>query len=94
MAQPADIRLLQLRRMLTLDAVPSGRAAAAAAIAANAGRFADAILHEAADSDDVTSPETALQYLDARLDFFAGLIDERTAGAIRAAFGSRVEAWR
>lgn len=94
MEQPADIRLLQLRRMLQLDAAPAGRAAAAATISADPERFANAIVQEAADSDDVIGPESAMQYLESRLQFFAGLVNERTAGAIRAAFAAQVQTWR
>jgi hypothetical protein len=94
MAQPSDIRLLQIRRMLGLAAVPSGRAAAAASIAADPVQFADALLREAADSDDVTSPESAADYLETRLAFFADLLDDRTVAAVRRAFSERVRAWQ
>ncbi|MXZ89510.1 MAG: hypothetical protein F4Z07_11815, partial [Dehalococcoidia bacterium] len=61
-----DIRLTQLRRML---AEPfADLAAASAAIAADPWGLAQALVAEAAASDDVSSMESARSYIEARLE--------------------------
>lgn len=92
MAAPVDIRLLQLRRMLGTHTI-TDRRSAANAVAASPGAFVVAVFHEAADSDDVTSPATARDYLEGRLEYFGEIIPEATANVIRAEFTERLRAW-
>ena len=63
------------------------------AIAADPGPLASALFEEAAESDDVTSLESARDYLGDRLAFFAGLIEIEST-AIRERFEARLAAWR
>jgi hypothetical protein len=84
----------QLSRILgqppeTLD----GDAAARAAIERHADELANAFFHEAADSDDVTSVESAEDYLQVRLDFFGDLVTETAADRIRERFSELVARW-
>lgn len=89
-----DIRLIQLARMLGLDpGAALDDASAASLVRERATALADAIFHEAADSDDVVSAETALDYLEGRLIFFGDLVPAETAAAIRRAFRERLRAW-
>ncbi len=48
---------------------------------------------EAAASDDVTDRDSALSYLDARLDFFADLLSSEQKARVRDAFRSKIEQW-
>lgn len=66
---------------------------ARAAITAAPGRLADALFAEAADSDDVTSTDAALGYLDGRLAFLGTLVPQAAVDAIRAQFRTRLRAW-
>ncbi len=67
--------------------------AARAAISAAPAVLADALFAEAADSDDVTSVESALDYLEGRLVFLGPLVEPPAAGEIRDAFRQRLRAW-
>jgi hypothetical protein len=67
--------------------------AARSAISARPGDFASALFLEAADSDDVTSSETALDYLAGRLTFFDGLITDAARHDVEAGFKARLKAW-
>jgi hypothetical protein len=66
---------------------------ASAAIAARRPDFVAALVAEAADNDDVTSAEAALEYLDGRLRFFGDLVGGADGEAIRASFVSATAAW-
>ncbi|MEO8541628.1 MAG: hypothetical protein ABI577_17950 [bacterium] len=66
---------------------------ARAAIAADPGVLASALFLEAVESDDVTSIESAQQYLADRIEFFGDLVS-LAAEPIRAEFETRVQAWR
>ena len=66
---------------------------ARAAIAADPGVLASALFLEAAESDDVTSIETALEYLADRLAFLGDLVGPM-ASQVEAEFGAKVQAWR
>jgi hypothetical protein len=87
----ANARHVQLSRMLgtTIEDDESARRA----LAARPGDFASALFLEAADSDDVTSAESALEYLEGRLATFADLLSAQAADAVRGAFGERLKAW-
>ena len=63
------------------------------AIAARPGDFASALFTEAAASDDVTSVDSAREYLDLRLRYFDGLVAASAGPAIRAAFEEQLKAW-
>ena len=67
---PGEQRLIQLSRMFATPIEDDE--AARTAIETRPGDFASAVFLEAADSDDVTSRATALDYLATRLADFAG----------------------
>ncbi len=89
---PGDLRTLQVARMLGLGATPTD-VEAREAIATDPDAFAGALFREAADNDDVTSAEAALDYLETRLSFFGDLIPPEARLAIRAAFANRLTSW-
>ena len=88
---PPSERLRQLSRIFQTPI--SGDTQARAEISARAPEFAEALLREAAASDDVTSPESALAYFDSRLAYFAGLVSVEAAAVARTAFAARVSRW-
>jgi hypothetical protein len=87
------VALVQLARIYGLDRHQVTGDLARRTIAADPPRLAAAFFEEAAASDDVTSVESALDYLDGRLDFFGGLLDEDSRAAIISAFRDRLHAW-
>ena len=89
----SDLRLVQLARMLSLPGEGLNILGARAAIAARPADFADALFAEAAQNDDVTSTTAALEYLEARLLEFAGLLGLDALASVRRAFGARLAAW-
>ena len=92
MPASADTRLTHITRIFGQEAGASATAARLA-IAANPADFANALRAEAAASDDVTSAETALGYLDDRLAWFGDFIAPKTGAEIRAAFAKAIEEW-
>jgi hypothetical protein len=90
---PLDIRRVQLARILGLPPAALTGRRAGAELAAHPAELAQAFFHEAANNDDVISPETALEYLEGRLAFFAGLIPDATLPTIRALFDEHLTAW-
>jgi hypothetical protein len=84
-------RLAQLSRIFQTDIATNE--AARAAISARPGDFASALFLEAADSDDVTSVESARGYLEDRLSYFGELVEVGAGVAIRARFEGRIKAW-
>ena len=86
-----EIRLTQLRRMLGEPFADLG--AAGVAIVHDPARFAQALVAEAAASDDVASVESARAYIEARLAGFAGTVPPEAAGKVRAAVESALAAW-
>ena len=56
-------------------------------------RLVDGMLEEAAASDDVSDRETALAFVAARLQFFAGLIDGHQSTRLWLALRDKIEAW-
>jgi len=86
----SDPRLRQLSRIY--NRILETPADARAAIAAEPGVLAFALFHEAAVSDDVTSVETGLAYLESRLAELAELAGE-AAPTVRRQFAERVAAW-
>jgi hypothetical protein len=88
---PADIRLVQLSRILgqaVEDAV-----AARTLTARHTGTLARAFVEEAAANDDVVSVAGARGYLDDRLAFFGDLLEEAAKDAVRTAFEAGVSRW-
>lgn len=65
---------------------------ARAAIGRDPGILASALFEECAQSDDVTSIETARAYLEDRLQFLGDLLGEE-ADPVRRRFEARVAAW-
>ncbi|MEX1253619.1 MAG: hypothetical protein WEE64_04700 [Dehalococcoidia bacterium] len=51
------------------------------------------LIEEAAASDDVLDPESALSYLDDRLRTLDALLSPEQAARIRASFTERTQAW-
>ncbi len=92
MAEPADIRLVQLARVLRLPRT-SPRDLILDAVRQQPETLAAAFFAEAADNDDVISAESARGYLTDRLAFFAGLIDDPTAVDVRRRFDHHLKAW-
>ncbi len=86
----SDTRHRQLSRIYSLSIESDDDARAA--IRRNPGILASALFEECAQSDDVTSIETARVYLEDRLEFLGDLVAE-DAGAVRQAFEARVAAW-
>lgn len=87
------MRLVQLARMLAIPLTDLAPDSARALIAASPEDLADALFHEAADSDDVTDSSTALDYLEGRIGFFGELISPDVAEKVRAAFRDRISVW-
>lgn len=85
-----DTRLRQLSRMYSrpLETLEDARLA----IAAEPGVLASELFLEAAASDDVTSIESAREYMEARLRELGELVGD-SAGEVRARFGEKVLAW-
>ncbi|MBI5948198.1 MAG: hypothetical protein HY875_08675 [Chloroflexi bacterium] len=87
----ANPLLLQVSRMLGAGVTTA--VTARALIASAPGQLAAALVREAADSDDVTSTEAAMDYLEGRLAELRELLDDATAAAVREAFAASVAAW-
>lgn len=90
---PPDLRLIQLARILGLDADALSLDAAPALFESHAEQLAAAFLAEAAANDDVTSLASARDYLELRLEGFGELASPPAAARIRAAFEARLAAW-
>ena len=89
---PADeIRLTQLRRMLAEAFADLGEASAA--IARDPSRLAQALVAEAAASDDVSSVESARAYIEARLAAFGETVPAEAADGVRAAVEAALAGW-
>ena len=89
---PSDeIRLTQLRRMLA-EPFP-GLAEASAAIARDPSRLAQALVAEAAASDDVSSVESARAYVEARLADLGEAVPPAAATPVRAAAEASLAQW-
>jgi hypothetical protein len=87
-----DVRLTQLARILGIPK-DSDEAAVKAAASASPGRLADALFREAADSDDVIDLESAVAYMEARLEYLSPLVPDDAKPAVRTDFHERVKAW-
>ena len=86
-----EIRLTQLRRML---AEPFAHLEeAAAAIAADPAHLAQALVAEAAASDDVSSVESARAYIEARLEALGDAVPAAAAGAVNEAVEAALAGW-
>lgn len=86
----SDPRLRQLSRIYEREFTTHEDARAA--IAADPGVLASALFHEAADSDDVTSVESAHAYLESRLVELSGFTGG-TAKLVRQQFSALVARW-
>ena len=86
-------QLVQLSRMLGVPVEELEQRDLAQTIEDSVGTLAEAFFHEAADSDDVTSIDTGMEYLEVRLAYFGELVRPATAEEIRARFGELVESW-
>jgi len=90
---PGDVQRIQLARILGLDSATLTIESARQEIASRPSDLADAFFREAADNDDVTGRESALDYLESRMTDFADLIPPDAAAAVRAAFREHLRAW-
>ena len=89
---PADeIRLTQLRRMLAEPFIDLGEASAA--IARDPSRLAQALVAEAAASDDVSSVESARAYIEARLADLGDTVPTEARGGVRTAVEAALAGW-
>ena len=86
-----EIRLTQLRRMLAEPFADLG--AASAAITHNPSRLAQALVAEAAASDDVSSVESARAYIEARLSDLGETVPEGAGEAVRGAVEAGLAGW-
>lgn len=86
----SDPRLRQLSRIYNREFATHQDARAA--IAADPGVLALALFHEAAASDDVTSVETASDYLESRMDELAEFTGD-AAHQVRQQFAALVARW-
>ena len=86
-----EIRLTQLRRMLAEPFADLG--AASAAIAGDPARLAQALVAEAAASDDVSSVESARAYIEARLDALGEAVPGEAAEGVRGAVEAALAGW-
>ncbi|MEX0781355.1 MAG: hypothetical protein WD557_01810 [Dehalococcoidia bacterium] len=87
-----DVRLTQLARILGIPS-DSDEAAVKAAASASPERLAEALFHEAADSDDVIDVESAVAYLGARMEYLAAFLANDAKSAVRTEFNERLKAW-
>jgi hypothetical protein len=87
-----DVRLTQFARILGSPS-DSDEAAVKAAASASPDRLADALFQEAADSDDVIDTESAVAYMEARLEYLSPLLPDEARDVIRSSFHQRVKAW-
>lgn len=88
--EPSEILLRQLSRVYgeLLDV-----AYAPTAVARDPQRLAQSLFDEAASSDDVTSRESAIAYLSARLEAFGDYIPNDLRPLIRQRFIDCWDAW-
>lgn len=87
-------RVTQLARILNREARElADDAGARSAINKNTDTVAEALFQEAADSDDVVSTGTALEYMEGRIAFFGDLIEDDAASGIRDRFTALVAQW-
>jgi hypothetical protein len=56
-------------------------------------RLAEGLASEAASSDDVTDRESAMAFLELRMDFFKDLLDGDTSTRLRDIVQAKIEAW-
>ena len=87
----AEIRLTQLRRMLAEPFADLGEASAA--ITRDPSRLAQALVAEAAASDDVSSVESARAYIEARLADLGDTVPVAAAEGVRAATEVALAEW-
>ena len=86
-----EIRLTQLRRMLAEPFADLGEASTA--IAGDPSRLAQALVAEAAASDDVSSVESAREYIEARLTDLGEAVPAGAAEAVRGAVEAALAGW-
>ena len=86
-----EIRLTQLRRMLATPFADLGEASAA--IAGDPVRLGQALVAEAAASDDVSSVESARAYIEARLTDLGEAVPAGAGDAVRGAVEAALAGW-
>ena len=86
-----EIRLTQLRRMLAEPFADLGEASTA--IAGDPSRLAQALVAEAAASDDVSSVESAREYIEARLTDLGEAVPAGAAESVRGAVEAALAGW-
>ncbi|MBA4180333.1 MAG: hypothetical protein C0506_07080 [Anaerolinea sp.] len=86
-----DPRLVQLARILNTPL--ESAEAARVAVSARFEDVAEALVLEAAASDDVTSGQSALEYLEGRLLYLGEILEPAAAARIRDRFRARTASW-
>jgi hypothetical protein len=56
-------------------------------------RLVDALMAEATASDDVIDRDSALEFLQRRLDFLSGLLTAQQASRLLSALSAKIESW-
>jgi hypothetical protein len=86
--------LAQIARLLGNDALRTATGLEVrAATSANLERLAAGLVAEAAASDDVTDRESAIAFLEMRLRFLKGLLDEETGTRLWQVVQDKIDAW-
>ncbi len=86
--------LAQLARLLGDDSLRgSNLDALRVAVDQRFERLIDGLVAEAASSDDVFDSESALSFLDSRLDFLDGLLSKEQRSRLNEALRGKIEAW-
>jgi hypothetical protein len=86
--------LTQLSRLLEDERLRGAKAPEVQdAVERDFQRLVDGMVAEAAASDDVMDRETALTFVDTRLDFLASLLSNEQRSRLRRAVRARIEAW-
>jgi hypothetical protein len=87
----ARTQLARLARDARLRELPGDEIVTA--VEARFDAVVDGLIAEAADSDDVSNKETALQYLEGRLSFFEGLLSAEQRARLKAALRAKISSW-
>lgn len=86
--------LAQLARLLGNDALRTSSAdEVRAAVSGDVERLADGLVAEAAASDDVSDGESALAFLQMRIDFFKDLLEPGAGTRLWQAVQAKIDAW-
>jgi hypothetical protein len=86
--------LAQIARLLSNNALRTSTSAEVrAAVSADIERLADGLVAEAAASDDVSDRDSALAFLEMRMRFLKGLLDDAAGTRLWQAVQAKIDAW-